>query len=281
MRVIEINDPKFGAFDGLIKTTPKKEHLGSVVRGDTTIIINGEVSVIYQILNEEQVKFARHITLNTKPVSTQRTWGIPTQSSVFGTMPRLPLRVDYCRYSAKSKEEKANYKLAFELGKIICEIYKNSLPEEYENAVTQTLGSVHKDWLPVEGLPFTTCNFNINHAIKYHRDTGNVKNTFSNVLILKKEVIGGYLVCPELGITFEQADRALIIFNGQKIVHGVSPVKFLNKGSYRSSVVFYILEQMKHCYPYQQELERVAKRKTIVAKNKSEGINPYKTKHGA
>jgi hypothetical protein len=236
--------------------------------------MGGRVVLVYKILTEEQVKLPRLVTASTKPVSTNRTHrGLPTQSSVFGFLPRVALRVDYCRLSAKSKEEHENYELAFKFSETLCNIYKKYLPVEYGNALEEINATVHKDYRP-QNTPFLTCNFNINHAIRYHRDSGNYRGAFSNVLILKKNVVGGYLVCPEIGITLSQCDRALTIFDGQSILHGVTPIKKTSEGGYRSSIVYYTLHSMRHCYPFQEELERLQKVKTAQAEKRLRGFNP-------
>ena len=147
---------------------------------------------------------------------------------------------------------------AFNYSERIAAIYQEHLPEAYAYNLRLLRENVHADWRPND-TPFTTCNFNINHAIKYHRDSGNFKGVFSNVLILKDGIEGGQLVFPELGIAFEQADGALGIFDGQKWVHGVTALQKLKPSGYRASIVYYALSGMKNCYPYKEETARFKK----------------------
>jgi hypothetical protein len=184
--------------------------------------------------------------------------GLPTQSSVFGSLPRNALRTDFCRFSQQSSKERENFASAFNYSERIAAIYKEHLPEAYEYNLKLLRENVHADWRPNE-TPFTTCNFNINHAIKYHRDNGNFRGVFSNVLILKDGVAGGQLVFPELGIAFEQADGALGIFDGQKWIHGVTNLQKKRPDGYRASIVYYALSGMKNCYPYKEETARFKK----------------------
>jgi hypothetical protein len=136
------------------------------------------------------------------------------------------------------------------------------LPEAYDYNLKRIRESVHADWRPTN-TPFTTCNFNVNHAIKYHRDSGNFKGVFSNVLILKDGIAGGQLVFPELGIAFEQADGALGIFDGQKWIHGVTALQKTKPNGYRASIVYYALSGMKDCYPYKEEVARYKKIRVV------------------
>ena len=57
-----------------------------------------------------------------------------------------------------------------------------------------------------------------------------------------------------------QDDGYLSIFDGQKEIHGVMPISQIETNPYRASIVYYSLEQMKHCYPYKEELARLQKK---------------------
>ena len=171
------------------------------------------------------------------------------------------MRVDFCRFSVSSKNEHKYFETSFKFAEYIDELYKAHLPEAREFNQEAIASTVHSDWR-VNDTPFTTCNFNVNHAIKYHRDSGNFKDVFSNVLILKSGITGGELVFPEFGVAFEQSDCALGIFDGQHWVHGVMPIERQKADSYRASIVFYALAGMKNCYPYKAELERFKTKRT-------------------
>ena len=79
------------------------------------------------------------------------------------------------------------------------------------------------------------------------------------MLVLKNKVKGGRLACPGYDITLECADNHVVIFNGQNILHGVTPIERLSKDSYRYTVVYYSLEQMWRYDGVNEELERIRK----------------------
>jgi hypothetical protein len=64
----------------------------------------------------------------------------------------------------------------------------------------------------------------------------------------------------------------MVFFKGQEILHGVTPCTFKNKGAYRASIVNYTLNQLKHCYPYEKELERLQVVKSRQAINKKQSL---------
>lgn len=259
--------------DKLLRTTPPDDHGARVISKASKLTINGECVGIYLNISASEVSAMRKVARSTKFAKSSRSGkGLPTQSSVFGALPRTPHRTDFCRFSQQSTKEQNNFASAFNYSERIAEIYKEHLPEAYEYNLKLLREGVHADWRPND-TPFTTCNFNINHAIKYHRDNGNFKGVFSNVLILKDGVTGGQLVFPELGIAFEQADGALGIFDGQKWIHGVTALQKTNPNGYRASIVYYALSGMKNCYPYKEETARFKKLRVEKEEQRAKG-NP-------
>ena len=267
--------------DKLLRTTPPDDHGSRLIKHDSKLVIGGECVGIYVNLPASEVAAMRDVARSTKFVATARAAkGLPTQSSVFGSLPRTPFRVDFCRFSQQSTKEQRNFMAAFNYSERIAAIYQEHLPEAYAYNLRLLRENVHADWRPND-TPFTTCNFNINHAIKYHRDSGNFKGVFSNVLILKDGIAGGQLVFPELGIAFEQADGALGIFDGQKWMHGVTALQKLKPSGYRASIVYYALSGMKNCYPYKEETARFKKLRVEKEEQRSKGSPNLRKKYAA
>jgi hypothetical protein len=73
---------------------------------------------------------------------------------------------------------------------------------------------------------------------------------------------GGHLVVPKYGIAFGFSKPALIMFDGQSLLHGVLPMEKQTKNAYRYSVVYYALQQMCHCLSPAEELARIRTIKT-------------------
>jgi len=273
MKIFELN--KIRDCKELIKQTPKKEDYSTLIDGDTIFTLNGKNVGLYLKISDPLINEIRKASLETKYVKTYRTnKALPTQSSVFGSLPRLALRNDFCRYSAQTKSEKKNTQRLFTFMDKLSNIYKEYLPEYYNKDIEVITKNVHKDYLLKENQPFTTVNINVNHAIKYHKDAGNFRGNLSNVLILKDGIIGGELVFPEYGFALAQSDSYLAIFDGQAEIHGVMPIIKTNENPYRASIVYYTLENMKHCYPFKIEVERLQKVSTIRAKNRAENKDP-------
>tara|TARA_R110000822_G_scaffold95196_6_gene217849 strand:+ start:89 stop:637 length:549 start_codon:yes stop_codon:yes gene_type:complete len=158
-------------------------------------------------------------------------------------------------------DEPKQHQVISDFGKKMVEIYKEYMPDQFNFHEEIVKEKVMGEWT-IDGTPFTSGIVNKNNPLKYHTDSGNFKGVLSNMVVLKRDVDGGYLIIPELDIALECPDGALVIFNGQKLLHGVSPIEYNNDMSYRYSVVFYSLEQMWKCEPIDDELIRIRNVKT-------------------
>ena len=254
MKTVELK--KIKNCDELLGKTPSKNEYSKVIKGNTVFTLDGVCIGVYVKLPKEVLNEVRSCTLETKYVETYRANGLPTKSSVFGALPRVAMRNDYCRFSSKTFDERLINKKLFNFQSLLCNIYKKFLPEQYEKDLKLTRDLIIDDYRLVD-TPYTTININVNHAIKHHRDSGNIKGSYSNVLILKENCLGGELVLPEYGLALEQSDGALCIFRGQEEIHGVMPLIKTNDDFYRASIVFYTMAQLKNCYPYKEEVTRL------------------------
>jgi len=264
--------------ENLVKQIPKKADYNILINENTIFYKNGNPVGLYIKIENNFINEVRKAVVLTKYAKGSRTRGIPTQSSVFGSLPRIARRNDFCRFSAQTKSEKLNAQRLFSFMPILTDIYKKYLPMQYERDLNVINENVSSDYMLKENQPFTTANINVNHAIKYHKDTGNFRGNLSNVLILKSGIIGGELVFPEYGFALAQDDKYLAIFDGQNEIHGVMPIMKVSEKPYRASIVYYTLENMKHCYPFKMEVERLQKLSTERAIKRAQNINPITKK---
>ena len=272
MKTFELNKIKDCA--DLIKQTPAKNDYNLVIKENTLFTRNGVNVGLYIKINDEHSKLIRNATLKTKYLKSSRTRGVQTQSSIFGSLPRIARRNDFCRFSSQTKNEKDNANILFSFLPYLTAIYEKYLPEQYIHDLTVIEKNVNKDYLIKDKSPFTTANINVNHAIKYHKDTGNFRGNLSNVLILRDGIIGGELVFPEYGFALAQEDGYLAIFDGQAEIHGVRPIIKTKEKPYRASIVYYTLENMKHCYPFKMEVARLQNLASVRSNNRANNKNP-------
>lgn len=260
MRIIELSQKIEIDKKELMGKTPRAV-IGDIIDEDVDVVLDGKKVCSYRILDRSLTEGMRQVSLGSKMAKTKRMNGIPTQSAVYGVMPRSPGRgMEYCRFTVASKENPPFLGIIREFNKYLTDLYEGTYPESYGKA-KEIMAGIHDDWRWMDG-PFLTCNFNVNYAIPYHYDAANMKDILSNVLIIKNRIQGGELVCPELGITFSQRDGALILFNGYEVLHGVRPITTVDgQGEvYRSSIVYYTLTKCRNCLSRPEEISRAKSR---------------------
>ncbi len=64
------------------------------------------------------------------------------------------------------------------------------------------------------------------------------------------------MAVPEYDIGLEVADQSLTLFDGQALLHGVTPFRRSGPQGYRFTVVYYSLQQMWQCLPPGEEAKR-------------------------
>lgn len=189
-----------------------------------------------------------------------RTAGLKTRSAIFGYSPRIVLRKDYCSATMMARTNPKEHQIVCDFAEKMAEIYSKYLPEVFDYHSKLTLEKVSQDWR-IGKSPFTSGIINKNNPLKYHFDTGNFNDVYSNMVVFKKDVAGGRLALPELGLTFELPNNSVFLFDGQKYLHGVTPIQYLTPEAYRYSIVYYSLKGMWHCQTIDEEIIRIRKLK--------------------
>lgn len=186
----------------------------------------------------------------------KRTQGLVSRSKVFGYLPREVIRKDYCSSSALSREHPDTHRYICEFGALLAKFYEKYCPDTFKMHMELTNEKILKDW-QIDRSPFTSGIINKNIALKYHFDAGNIKNVYSNMVSFKKDCAGGHLAIPEYNIGLEIANKSMLLFDGQAIMHGVTPFKLESLDAYRYTLVYYTLRDMWSCKPINEEIARI------------------------
>lgn len=191
----------------------------------------------------------------------RRTSGLPSTSRVFGFEPRRALRKDFCGTTSLASAHPAAHAALVKAASICEDAYKLTNPSLYAQHVEITRNKVLATWHLNNGV-FTSGIVNKNNPLPYHYDTGNFASVWSAMLVFKGPgLTGGHLAVPQYDRCFTLPDHTLFMFDGQGLMHGVTPIA-APPGSYRYSVVFYSLRMMWACLPPEQELARIRTVKT-------------------
>lgn len=231
----------------------------------TVLTVDGEPRIVYLDLDEfgadptELVAVLQ--TMNFTATNQRRTNGLQGATRALGWHPRRTLRQDFCHISALAEENPRAHTTVVKYAEQVSRWYEQYNPDLYAKHNTIMLNEIRPDYQLPQSV-FTSGVINKNNSIPYHFDAGNFKDVWSCMLAFKKDVKGGYLSCPEFDLGFEIKNNSLLMFDGQGILHGVTPIKLTSRKAYRYTVVYYSLQQIWNCLPITEELERIRKVKT-------------------
>jgi len=251
-----------------IRRTALESDYTTLIKEDCTMLdkATGKLLGVYLVMPKHSTELLKAL-MTIKYDKNRRIAGLITKSRIFGYKPREKIRNDFCTSTMLSKESPNEHKLICDYAKIITKIYKKYCGEVYQEHAGITEEKLLPEWT-ISGTPFSSGIVNKNNALHYHFDSGNFKNVYSNMVAFKSNTKGGYLSLPKYDVGLEIANNSLLLFDGQKILHGVTPFKLLSENAYRYSIVYYSLQQMWKCEPLTVELARIKNVRTGLEKRR-------------
>lgn len=238
------------------------ENNDPIIDEDTIVVdeVTGETLLIYKD-TESTIDTSGMIDALSKVKFSvnRRTNGLVTQSEIIGYRPRMVglAGKKTCSKTAFGNKYKSIEDELFKVANTAEQLYSQFAEKRYQNH-TQLATNVRGEYLMPE-THFTSGIINKNNPLKYHMDTGNFKDVFSIMLGLKKDIKGGYLHIPELKVNLKISNGSLSMFDGQRFVHGVTPMVGTHEASYRFTIVFYSLVQMWNCLETSAEVANAKK----------------------
>lgn len=204
----------------------------------------------------------RQVLRQTPMTTTYRSKsGMSNVSRTFGMAPRKPLQWrEGCAPTSLARDEPvisaylADY--ASRLGAML-----GSFNPVQEQADAATIQQVLPEWRLSDEALWTSGVINKTSALPYHWDRFNF-NAWSAMVWAVRGVSGGHLHIPEYDLVVPCQDGAALFWNGNQILHGVTPITLRQKDGYRYSVVYYALRGMKDCFSYAKELEHAQHKRT-------------------
>jgi len=264
--LVEKND-NFSHKDYIRRTALESDY-STLIKEDCKMVdkVSGLLLGVYLVMPNHSMELLKAL-LTIKYDKNRRIAGLITKSRIFGFKPREKIRNDFCTATQLSRESPKEHKIICDFSKEISKYYRKFCGEIYAEHEEITKSKLLPEWT-LEGTPFSSGIVNRNNALHYHFDSGNFKSVYSNMVAFKSNVKGGYLSLPQYDVGFEIANNSLMLFDGQKILHGVTPFKLLSKEAYRISIVYYSLQQMWKCEPLNAELARIKDVRTELEKKR-------------
>lgn len=272
MKILELKEADFNYRD-YIKRAAKESDYSVMLRESCIGKLNGEIKFIYDKLDldsSEVVGALRRIEYQ----KNERTEGLVSTSRVFGYKPRIARRADYCSVASLALDFPREHSVILKFGELLEERYRLLYPDGWTKHAEAT-AKVRPSY-KINGTVFTSGIINKNNPLNYHFDAGNFKKVYSCMIVFKHDVGGGFLSIPEYDVGIELKNNSLFMFDGQSIMHGVTPIKYNNPNGYRFSIVYYSLEQIWKCLEIDEELARIKNLKTERERKRVKVTEEYK-----
>lgn len=261
MKVVKVTKKNLDLKDW-VKRSAKESDYELLIDEPCILEVDGVPKVIYDHLDIDTSEVQAALR-RIKYSEGKRSRGLVSRSRIFGYRPRNEMRQDYCSSASLAVENPREHEIVAGLATKLEEYYKKYNPAQYDEHRAQSEEKIKKNWRIGHQSIFTSGIINKNNPLKYHFDTGNFKDVYSMMIVFKQGVDGGFLALPEYGVAFKLPNNSLFLFDGQGILHGVTPIKYSDpQTSYRYSVVYYTLKRMWQCLEVTEELARIRQAKT-------------------
>ena len=161
--------------------------------------------------------------------------------SYFGHMHKTETDIN-CRQTAFNKHNLSKYNECLHGFQYIDKLYKQLLPEFYEYQKT-VIDKIEQKYV-IEDTVFTTVTVNKNFQTALHKDKGDLKNGFGNLMVVSNgDYNGGYTLFPQYGIGVDCRNGDFLLMDVHEW-HCNSPIELIDSNTKRLSFVFYLREKM-------------------------------------
>jgi hypothetical protein len=168
-------------------------------------------------------------------------------------------RMPFCRLTAFNQQHIEKFKKAYPIVKFVDNTYAELMPKEYK-LQRKVADETSQDFV-IKNTAFTTITVNRNWQTAVHKDAGDFRDGFGNLVALRKgKYTGGHFVVVRWGVGFDLQNGDLLLVDVHQW-HGNTPIIKDNKKVVRLSLVMYYREHMKECGTMAQELDRAKNRK--------------------
>lgn len=211
----------------------------------------------------------RQHLLKVKIAAGTRTLGLTARSVTFGNVPRLEVRGrDWCRTAQFNEEHPDLYRLLAAQCGVLEGLYEQIAPDAFSDHAMRA-DEIRGEWRLPGSRAFTGGVVNRDSNIGYHHDSGNITDVWSAMIAVRRGTTGGELVLPELGLHLPIADKSVTYFDGQGLLHGVTPIGKTSRDGYRFTVVYYSTRRLWQCLAPTDELERAKDKRTERAQRRA------------
>lgn len=251
----------------------------AIVDAETREVTAVQVIAVPDLANRladalREVHWDAPITKRNKPANEGRLSGMIVTHRTFGFTTPVPLRRRYAcaasRFDFDYPEASAliaEYLVAAE------HVFRTQAREVYDETAEHVLEAIAPAWR-IAGTPWTSGIINHTAALPYHRDSGNIKGSWSAMLSVRRNVEGGLLHLADYGLYLRVPNGSISVFDGQSVLHGVTPFRLTAPHAYRFTAVAYARAGMRSCCADPRDEAKRAARAATEAVDKRREVKP-------
>lgn len=256
---------------------------GALVIDEDCVLIDAETQAISAVVCTVLADLATELLHELNQVRewkgqgvwSERLSGIQSTSRHFGYTPPQPMRTRWaCQQAPFDREHPRASDLLRAAFDMADEVLRQHAPHAHELTHANVEGQVAPMWR-IGSSAWTSGVINKTAALPYHRDANNIVKTWSAMLAARHDMQGGYLHLVDYDVWLSVPHGSISLFDGQSVLHGVSPMKPLSANARRYTMVAYARTAMKKCCPDgPAEARRAALAATQADERKAAKVRP-------
>ena len=205
--------------------------------------------------NEYKSKTSR---VNTQSDAAKEMRRLKSGSGIVGYFDKT-VRTPYCRQTSFNSHNFDDFKKLYPVIKFVDEAYKELAPKHYKKQ-RKVADETNQDFV-IKDTSFTTITVNRNWQTAVHKDKGDFKDGFGNLVVLRAgDYKGGYFVLPQWKVAVDMQNCDLLLCDVHQW-HCNTPIVGDGENFRRYSLVMYYREKMIQCGTSEENIEHAKNRK--------------------
>lgn len=244
-----------------IRATAPNPPEGALVIDEDAVIIDEDSGVVVAVQSLGETQLASEIGQHLRHIKWQghadlqghsgpvRLSGIAVTNSTFGYAQPVPLRRRWACTRCRIHTDFPECAAAIDRFVHTAERkFRQMAPDVYRETAEAVLALVPEAWR-IKGTPWTSGVINNTAALPYHKDSGNIPGSWSAMIACRSGIGGGLLHLADYDAYLAVPHGSISIFDGQSVLHGVTPFHVTSHDAWRYTLVAYAKSGMKTCAP--------------------------------
>ena len=167
--------------------------------------------------------------------------GVDSNSGIMGFIDNTSLSRP-CRMTQFTKQHFKQFTEGVPFIQRIDSCFEEILPNAHERQMREAVKTEYH----IEGTAFSTITVNYNFRTALHKDSGDFRHGFGNLVVCSQGIEGGLLLFPRYKVAIEMFTGDFLAMDVHEY-HCNSPILPIDENGYRLSFVCYLRERMTNC----------------------------------